>query len=242
MYLSSAPDGTIYVVDMYRGIIQHKGFITEYLRDHIVARKLEAPIRVGRIFRIVHDSTRRDAPPALAAESPARLVNRLAHPNGWWRDTAQRLLVERGDLSVAGALEKLAEGATDVRTRVHALWTLDGLGAIEPATVVKALNDTSRDVRVSGVRLAERFLADPNPVVHQAMLGRLDDADWAVRQQLSASLGALPKGPRETALTTVLEKHGSDPITVDAALSGLRGSEPAVLERPAARDDIDSPA
>ena len=91
VYLSSAPDGTIYVVDMYHGVIQHKGFITEYLRDHILAKKLEAPIRMGRIFRIVHESTRRDGPPALSAESSARLVERLAHPNGWWRDTAQRL-------------------------------------------------------------------------------------------------------------------------------------------------------
>ena len=80
------PDGTIYVVDMYHGIIQQKGFITEYLRDHIVAHKLEAPINMGRIWRIVHDTTRRDGPPALAvriagatgraAQPPERLVAR----------------------------------------------------------------------------------------------------------------------------------------------------------------------
>ncbi len=73
VYLSSAPDGTIYVVDLYHGIIQHKGYITEYLRDHIVAHKLEAPVHMGRIFRIVHDTTRRDG----TAESLER-VNRHA--------------------------------------------------------------------------------------------------------------------------------------------------------------------
>ena len=65
VYLSSAPDGTIYIVDIYHGIIQEKGFITEYLRDHIVAKKLETPIHMGRIFRVVHDTTRRDVAPAL---------------------------------------------------------------------------------------------------------------------------------------------------------------------------------
>jgi len=229
VYLSSAPDGTIYVVDIYHGIIQQKGFITEYLRDHIVAKKLEAPIHMGRIFRIVHDTTRRDGPPALSSESAARLVTRLGHPNGWWRDTAQRLLIERGDRTVAPALKKLAETAPDPRTRLHALWTLDGLDSLEPAQVIAALDDKSRDVRVNAVRMSERFLAEPNAQVQAAVVKRVDDGDWAVRQQLAASLGSLPSGARETALTSLLERHGNDPVVVDGALSGLRGGEAAVL-------------
>ena len=160
VYLSSAPDGTLYVVDMYHGIIQHKGFITEYLRDQILSRKLEAPINTGRIYRIVHETTRRDGPPALSTAPIAKLVETLSHPNGWWRDTAQRLLVERRDKSSIAPLKALAESAKDVRTRLHALWTLDGIDAIEPATIVKALGDPSRDVRVSAIRIAERWMAD----------------------------------------------------------------------------------
>ncbi|MSO51720.1 MAG: dehydrogenase [Acidobacteria bacterium] len=231
VYLSSAPDGTLYVVDMYHGVIQHTGFITEYLRDHITSKKLEAPTRVGRIFRIVHDSTRRDEPPALATESSARLVERLAHPNGWWRDTAQQLLVQRGDTAVVGALTKLAEAATDTRTRLHALWTLDGLDTLEPATVIKGLDDRSRDVRAASVRLAERWLDGRHADVQSAVLARLDDTDWAVRHQLAATLGAMPAAAREQAAATLLDRHGTDPITMDATLSGLRGSEANVLNR-----------
>ena len=109
--LSSAPDGTLYVVDMYRGIIQHRGYITEYLRDQILSRKLEQPIGRGRIYRVVHESTRRDRQPALSTAPRPRLVETLSHPNGWWRDTAQRLLVERGDKSAVDALKKLAVSA-----------------------------------------------------------------------------------------------------------------------------------
>ena len=132
--LSSAPDGTLYVVDMYHGIIQHKGYITEYLRDQILSRKLERPQGHGRIYRVVHTTTKRGPKPALSAMKGPQLVELLAHPNGWWRDTAQQLIVERGDRSAIPALKEKAERAPDWRTRLHAMWTLDGIDAVEPAT------------------------------------------------------------------------------------------------------------
>jgi glucose/arabinose dehydrogenase len=158
VYLSSAPDGTLYVVDMYRGIIQHRAYITEYLRDQIVSRQLDAPPRHGRIYRIVHETTRRDRAPALSRAPSAKLVELLSHPNGWWRDTAQRLLVERGDRSVTTGLRKLVEGAPSWRTRLHALWTLDGLDSVQPDLVVRALDDRARDVRVAAIRVSEQWL------------------------------------------------------------------------------------
>ena len=103
--LFSAPDGTIYIVDMYRGVVQDIQFQTDYLKDYIVKHQLEQPVGNGRIWRVVHDSTRRDKTPALSKETPANLVALLSHPNGWWRDTAQQLLVQRGDKSVVPALE-----------------------------------------------------------------------------------------------------------------------------------------
>ena len=229
--LSLAPDGTLYVVDMYRGIIQHKGYMTEYLRDYVLTHELTQPNSRGRIYRIMHDTTKRDTTALSMRATPAQLVQTLSHPNGWRRDMAQQLLVEGGDKSVVAALRKLASSAGDVRTRLHALWTLDGLDAIEPADVTSALAHANRDVRVSGLRLAERWLAQPNHPIQEAVLKRLDDTDWAVRRQLAATLGELPAQSKEAALATVLERHGDDPIVVDAAISGLNGSELAVLDR-----------
>jgi len=229
--LSAGPDGTLYVVDMYHGIIQHMAYMTEYLRDNIVERKLEAPVDKGRIFRIVHDTTQRAPAPAMASESSAQLVERLSHANGWWRDTAQRILVERGDASIAPALKKLAESAPEARTRLHAMWTLDGLDRLEPATVTKALNDPNRDVRVAAVRLAERWLSEPNHPLQQAVVERMNDPNWAVPPQVAASLGAMPAGQRETALAALLERKGDNPLVVDSALSALHGEEAKVLDR-----------
>jgi putative membrane-bound dehydrogenase-like protein len=231
VYLSNAPDGTLYIADMYRGIIEHRISITTYLRDQIAARKLDRPTGFGRIYRVVHDTTRRDVTQPLQQASPADLVAMLSHPNGWRRDTAQRLLVERGNRSVVPALNALAENAPDPRTRMHALWTLDGIDAIQPATVIKALDDGARDVRVSAIRIAERWLGESNHPIQAAVLKRIDDPDWAVHQQLAASIGALPEGVREDAAVRLLERYAGDPVVMDAALSGLRGREGIVLDR-----------
>jgi cytochrome c2 len=229
VYLSSAPDGTLHVVDMYRGIIQHRTFITEYLRDHIVAHGLEQPTGFGRIYRIVHRTTRRDARPALSGESSARLVDRLAHPNGWWRDTAQRLLVERGDSSVVPLLADRIRRARFTRTRLHALWTLEGLDSADPAVVEHALVDRAPEVRAAAIRVAERWLAQPAHPLQDAVIARIGDTDVFVRRQLAATLGMLPPARRLAALATLLTEQGNDPITVDAALSGVTGTERAAL-------------
>jgi mono/diheme cytochrome c family protein/glucose/arabinose dehydrogenase len=229
--LSIAPDGTLYVVDMYRGIIQHRGYMTEYLRDYVLKNKLEQPNSYGRIYRIVHETTKRDTTRLSANSTPAQLVALLSHPNGWRRDMAQQLLVERGDKSVVPSLRKVALSSGDIRARLKALWVLDAFDAIEPSDVTSALSHPNRDVRVSALRLSERWLHTPNHPIAGAVLKRLDDTDWAVRRQLAATLGELPPGSKEAALASLLERNGDDPIAVDAALSGLRGSELAVLDR-----------
>jgi len=231
VFISDAPDGTMYIADMYRGIIEHRISVTEYLRDQILSRKLDRPTGLGRIYRVMHQTTRRGPSSPLAGATPQQLVQALASSNGWRRDTAQRLLVERGARNMAPALLQLAAAAKDWRTRLHALWTLDGLDAIDVRTVEKALEDNSRDVRVSAVRIAERWLGDAAHPIHAAVLKRIDDNDWQVRQQLAASLGVLPQEAREAALISLLERYADDPVVMDAALSSLRGREAAVLEK-----------
>jgi mono/diheme cytochrome c family protein/glucose/arabinose dehydrogenase len=231
VWISNAPDGTLYIVDMYRGVIQQRADITEYLRDHIITHKLEKPTALGRIYRVVHETTKRDITTGANGRlTTTQLVDLLSHPNGWWRETAQRLLIERGDRSSVTALSGLATTANDPRTKLHALWTLDGLDALQPDTVIKALEDPSRDVRMSALRLSERWLTEGNTSVQAAVLKRLDDQDWSVQYQLAASVGTLPPGGRERAVASVVSARGNDPIALDAALSGVRGAEGAVLE------------
>jgi mono/diheme cytochrome c family protein len=234
VFIAGAPDGTLMVVDFYRGILQNRASTTLYLRNYIQQRKLDAPtgVGMGRVYRVVHESLRPDRTrPQLSRATPAALVKTLSHPNGWWRDTAQRLLVERSARSVVPELKALATGAARPAARVKALWVLDGNDSIDVPTVLRALADASRDVRTSAVRLAEQWLGDPDSPIHAAVGKLVDDPDWQVRHQLAASLGAMAAGPKEAALASLLQRHGNDPVTMDAALSGARGSEPGILNR-----------
>ena len=136
---------------------------------------------------------------------------------------------------------KLATSAPDWRARAAALWTLDGLDGIDPATAAKALEDQSPAVRIAAIRISERWLGDATSPVQAAVLKRLDDTDWDVVQQLAASLGAMPASARERAVVALLERRGDDPIAVDAALSGVRGTEGAVLDGLLASDAAQTP-
>ncbi len=228
VYLSPGPDGTLYVVDMYRGVIQHRDYVTEYLRDQILSRDLVEPVGLGRVYRVVHETTERGPKPRLSAASPAELVGHLSHPNGWWRDTAHRLLVERGDTSVVPALRALAAGEDD-RARLHALWVLDGLDVIDEAIARQGLSAPSPHIRRAALRIAERWLAGGAHPIAADVRARIGDDDASVRRQAAASLGALPEAERVPAVAAALAQTGEDPIAVDAALSGLRGVEAATL-------------
>jgi mono/diheme cytochrome c family protein len=236
VFTTTAPDGTLYVVDMYRGIIQHRTFITGYLETQIKSRGLEQPVGLGLIYRVVHTTTKRAAKPHISRASTAQLVETLKHPNGWWRITAQRLLVEHGDKSAVPALKKLARTAPSEITRLHALWTLDGLAAADASTIDAALRDNSADVRAAAVRIAEPQLAKNATPVTASVLHLVGDTTPVVRRQLAASLGELPAGDaREQALANLVARSGSDVVVADMVVTGLSGREAAFLEKLAAQ-------
>jgi mono/diheme cytochrome c family protein/glucose/arabinose dehydrogenase len=180
VFLGGGPDGALYVVDMYRGIIQHGAYMTSFLRAWVQSRGLEKPIGLGRIYRVV-DATRAPAAvPKLSAATSPELVAALSHPNGWRRDTAQRLLVERGDRDVVPALRSLARSTGDPIPRLHALWTLEGLGAVDPETLaameaVETLRPATEALRGTAGPLISPVdglvaAAERDPAVPEAML------------------------------------------------------------------------
>ena len=196
----TAPDGTLYIVDMYRGIIQQGNWTRKgtYLREQIDAHDFQKEIGRGRIYRLRHESFEPGPRPRMLDETPAQWVRHLSHPNGWWRDTAQKLLVLRGDKSVAPALAKLAgTSAADPRPRLHAMWTLEGLGALQDKLILSALKDAEPQVRIAGLRLAELRIganASARAPLVVAMQRALQDADprVTIQSMLSMRRAGLP--------------------------------------------------
>src|SRR5207248_2831562 len=125
--------------------------------------KRELPLQTqnrGRIWRIVPDGVGKMQKPQLGKMTSAELVPLLADANIWVRLTAQRLLVQRQDKSVAPALKELARAKKSERGRAHALWTLNGLGLLNDELVEAALKDESAGVREQALRLAEPRMDD----------------------------------------------------------------------------------
>lgn len=222
----TAPDGSLYLIDFYRGIIQHQTYMTSYLRAQVVERELDKHIGLGRIWRVRHEKGQAlTAQPQMQEESSIELVAHLASPNGWWRDTAQRIIVERGDKAAIPALKETVKGSESHLAKIHAIWTLEGLSSLDPATLEIALGDSNQRVVSEAIRAAES-LADT--VVHDEVFSLLsskaESDEIFVTRQLAASLG-LFGDEAVPVIASMLAENQKDTLLADMAVSGLGGHE-----------------
>ncbi len=228
VHTATGPDGAFYVLDLYHGVVQDAVFMTNYLKDWTEERGLEDTHGAnGRIWRITHEDGEPTEQIKLTQSSPEELVALLEHTNGWYRDHAQRLIVVQQKTDAVPALVELVNSDKDSVARLHALWTLDGLDAVEPSLVVDLLTDGNRDVRTAALRIAEPFLGEGNAEVIEAFLGVIGNTnnDWQVTYQLAASAGELDDANRLDAIVDIIDLYGRDFIALDAALSGVHDDE-----------------
>lgn len=183
---TTGPDGCLYIVDVYRGIIQEGNWVKEgsFLRGQVQANGFQNNIGRGRIWRLTHKDFKPGPQPRMLEESPAQLVAHLEHPNGWWRDTAQRMLIVKGDKSVVPALQKMAESSANHLARLHAMWTLEGLGALTPELAREKLHDDHPMVRAGAVRAAETLLKKDNAALITEIKALAHDTDPTVVLQV----------------------------------------------------------
>jgi putative membrane-bound dehydrogenase-like protein len=216
--LANAPDGDLYITDIYREFIETPESIPEQIK-----KKMDfwSGVDKGRIYRIVpnHPLKQRDLKPNFGKATTAELVGQLSSTNGWHRQTAQRLLVERQDKAAIPLLKVLAQKSDFPQARLHALWTLEGLSALDPQMVAAALQDAHPRVREHALRLAEPFGAAQDVV--SAVLALRNDPDARVAFQLAFTLGEF-KDPRAlAALTELARDRAGDPWFRVALLSSL---------------------
>ncbi len=210
---ANGPDGALYLVDMYRGIIQHQSFLTHYLIANIEARKLQQPFNMGRIWRIV---------PEGGAAKPVKVskdVKLLTHANGWVRDAVQRLIVESGDASTVPALKEMLHNENAL-ARLHSLWTLDGLAAITPDLLRPVLADKDTQVRAAAVRIAPRDMAPD-------LIAITTEKEPLVLAHLAIKLTSLNLPDADAAVAKLLASSGKNTLVREGALTGLRGKEAA---------------
>jgi putative membrane-bound dehydrogenase-like protein len=215
---ANAPDGSLYLTDIYREFIETPESIPEQIKKSM---NFWSGVDKGRIYRIVpnHPLRQRDLKPNLGKATTAELVEQLSSTNGWHRQTAQRLLFERQDKATVPLLQEVARKSNFPQARLHALWTMEGLSALYPEMVVAALKDSHPAVREHALRLAEEF--STVPAVVSAALALKNDSDARVAFQLAFTLGQF-KDPRAlTGLTDLARDRAGDPWFRVALLSSL---------------------
>ncbi|MCO5242083.1 MAG: c-type cytochrome, partial [Chitinophagaceae bacterium] len=183
------PDGALYILDYYRRVIESPEWMSE---EAIKAGNLYDGIDKGRIFRISPVNGKQAdwmKGLKLGDASNEELIKELSNPNGWWRINAQRLLVDRADKNAVPALEEMASGSSTMG-RLHALWTLEGMNALQPSLIKKALKDSVAGIRENAIKLAELHLND-DPSLGSVLVALQQDKDIKVRFQLLLTLGSV---------------------------------------------------
>lgn len=222
--IRTGPDGALYFADMYRLVIEHIEYGLPGMEKQIDVR---AGADRGRIYRVIPSDQPLRKPEKLDGMDEAGLVQALESPNGWQRDTAQRLLVERGNGSIAPRLANLAARASNAKVRLQALCTLEGLGALTPAILEASTHDSHAAVREHSVRLSEPILRklssdagdSSSRRLAERLLEMVSDSSIRVRYQLAFTLGEWNDPRAARALLGLAERDADQPPMQMAVLS-----------------------
>ena len=226
MNFVNAPDGTLYVLDMYRETIEHPASIPEDIKAEV---DLESGHDRGRIWRLVAPDGQRMKVEPIGKLPPEQLIKQFWSPNSWNRETAQRLFVERGDLSVVPALRRMAALNRSPLARLHCLYTLAGLNAMKSDVLMVNLKHPEPRLRSHVLRLAEPLFAQDRELA-EAAAERANDDSELVRWQLAFSAGEMPNDLAVATLSRLArDPRNSGDIRI-AMMTSLAGRATAFLE------------
>lgn len=226
--MATAPDGTMYIVDMYHGIIQEGEWtpVGSYLRAKIEQYQLDKVIGLGRIWRLTHEDFSRDKTrPRMYEQSSSELVRHLEHPNGWWRDMAQQVLVQRKDTTVANALVNIVRSGNNLMARFHALWVLEGTGKLESALVKDLMKDPNPRMRMQALWASETLYKAGDKSLAKNYIEAMNDTDTQVKMRAMMT-GRLLKIPGTNA---VVKKILASDSTKGIQLVGKQVLNPPVV-------------
>jgi putative membrane-bound dehydrogenase-like protein len=215
--LEVGPDDALYLLDMQRDTIEHPDYIPAKVKTKL---NLRAGDDRGRIYRITPKGGLKPVRPNLQKGRPEELLPYLGYTNAWWRLTAQRLIVERNLKTLAPQLRSLAASSDNALMRLHAAWTLKGMGVLEETDVVRALADAHPRIRENGLQLAENFLPD-SAALARPVTRLTADPDGRVRFQAALTLGLIDSDSTTAALQDLYRSESGSPWMRLAILSSL---------------------
>lgn len=220
---TAGPDGAVYVADMYRGIIQHRNFMTTFLRKQVDARALSQPVDAGRIWRIVRKGRPAPAMPDLSRLEGAGLAAQLLSPERSVRAIARRRIIESNDAVAIAAVRAQWSQERSTELRLEHMWTLAGVGEM-----VRLDGSATATERVHALRIAERLGGGAD--IASMLVRAAEDPELAVRVQAVLTAGSLDPVLRMPALEAGLRRDIASREMRSAAISALVGVEHEVLD------------
>jgi putative membrane-bound dehydrogenase-like protein len=221
----TGPDGALWIVDMYRYVIEHSRWIPQNVQDEL---DVYAGSNMGRIYRVLPKNGKPRPWPRLDKMNTADLIAVIDSPNGWQRDMAQQLLVSRNDPDAAPALIELVKHAKQPTTRLQALWTLELLGKLPNDVLITAVDDCSPAVRGQAIRIAEPRLRSNEEIVN-ALADKASEPDPFAALQLACTLGEATGKRKIEALATIAHQHAEDPYILTGVMCSIKDDEIGML-------------
>lgn len=223
---ANGPDGCLYLVDMYREVIEDPSAMPDEILEHIDYYTGQG---MGRIYRIAPEGFERRERPRLGSTSVSDLVSLLEHEDGWWRSTAHRLLFERRAAEAASELKQAVRQSQSSKARLHALWSLDGLGQLDNGTLMAALADPHPALRENAVRISEPRLAGSS-ALGTRVRAMASDQDAAVRFRVALAVSEVRDSSAEEVLAAILRRDPGDEWIRAAVFAGARQNSLALLD------------
>ncbi len=226
--LYNGPDGALYIVDMYRGIIQHKTYLTPYLKNEIKARSLTEPQSFGRIYKVV---LRNKKVKAIAfPDDKIKLIRLLGHQNGWVRNMAQQLLIDAGDKNIASQLKKVLKTSKQALALIHTMWTMEGLGVLNKEDIWPFLENPDWNLRMQALSLSRTVISRENYNDFAALFNEIINKKDSLSAPYIAFLAPTIK-PFNSDYKSLLQNlgaaFGNNLNVSDAIISALRNEERA---------------
>ncbi len=234
----NAPDGSLYMLDMYRETIEHPYSIPAEIKAFL---DLTSGHDRGRIYRLVSPDMKRIRPQPLGDMPILQIASQVNHNNAWHRMTAMRLLNERQNRDAVPTLHEILSGSERPLGRVHALYGLQSLGSLKPRQVRQGINDKHPRVRAHAVKLSELFLTERlDEDILSALLLLTNDPSEHVRFQLALTLGETSDDRAIAGLARLALDVGNGTDTRTAILSSVAGTADKLAQRLITSDQSDS--
>lgn len=225
--LFNGPDGGMYVVDMHRGIIQHGAYMTTYLRERLAESGMDKIIGMGRILRVKSADKQLSVIPDLNNAGMESLVDMLSHENGWVRDRAQQLLIHNNMQEAAVMLKAILTDDGDELAGLHALYTLEGLGALDRSLLVSVAQSENAKLASHALKLLSQLPGKMTPeegeMIRQVKGKNNPQSDLYLMVYLSTVVKQ--GGERMMPIVTEALNQYTDPLYRDALIASMEGFE-----------------